>query len=288
MKTALIDVGGGLRGVYGTGVLDKCLDLGIVFDYCIGVSAGAGNISSYLSGQRGRNYRFYFTYSFRKEYMGVKNFIKTGNFFNLDYVYGWLPTTKGDDPLDFDAMMAHPAEYIVVASEAESGKVRYFTRDDFALDKYDVFKASSCIPFFCKPVEIDGVKYYDGALSDPVPVQKALDDGCDKIVLVLTRPKDIIRSDKKDVSTARFIEKEYPKAAENLRARARRYNEGVALAKQLEKEGRAIIIAPDDTCGVDTMKRSKESLMQLYGKGFKDGAAIADFLKNDALIPGKA
>mgnify|MGYP003310788747 CR=1 FL=1 len=75
MSTCLIDVGGGLRGVYGAGVMDRCMDMGIVFDGVIGVSAGAANLTSYLSGQRGRCYRFYFTYSFRPDYMGMGNFI---------------------------------------------------------------------------------------------------------------------------------------------------------------------------------------------------------------------
>ena len=32
MKTAVVDVGGGMRGIYAAGVLDYCLDQGITFD----------------------------------------------------------------------------------------------------------------------------------------------------------------------------------------------------------------------------------------------------------------
>ena len=35
--TGVIDVGGGLRGIYGAGVFDRCIDDGVKFDYCIGV-----------------------------------------------------------------------------------------------------------------------------------------------------------------------------------------------------------------------------------------------------------
>lgn len=38
---------------------------------------------------------------------------------------------------------------------------------------YGILKASSSIPFVCKPCEINGIPYYDGALGDPVPVEKA-------------------------------------------------------------------------------------------------------------------
>lgn len=71
MRTAVVDVGGGLRGVYVTGVLDRCLEEGVRFDAGVGVSAGSANIASYLAGQKGRNYQFYAEYSSRKEYMSV-------------------------------------------------------------------------------------------------------------------------------------------------------------------------------------------------------------------------
>ena len=59
MKYGVIDVGGGLRGIYGAGVLDRCLEEDLRFDLCIGVSAGSANMASYLAGQHGRNKPFY-------------------------------------------------------------------------------------------------------------------------------------------------------------------------------------------------------------------------------------
>ena len=59
----VIDVGGGMRGIYGAGVFDRCMDEGIVFESCIGVSAGAANILSYAAGQRGET--TYFTRTMR-------------------------------------------------------------------------------------------------------------------------------------------------------------------------------------------------------------------------------
>ena len=61
----IVDVGGRLRAVYGAGILDFCLDQGICFDWYGGVSAEAGNLISFLAGQRGRNHRFYTRYSSR-------------------------------------------------------------------------------------------------------------------------------------------------------------------------------------------------------------------------------
>lgn len=278
MKLGLIDVGGGLRDIYGAGVLDMCMDSGVRFDYCIGVSAGSANITSYLSGQRRRNFKFYYEYSFRREYMGFGNYIKKGSFFDLGYVYGTLSRSDGENPLDFETMKSNPAEFVIVTSEAESGRVRYFTKDDLAPDRYDPLMASCAIPVVCEPYEINGVKYFDGALTDPVPVKKALADGCDKLVLILTKPRETKRSSIKDDSLARILHHAYPISAHNLHLRAKRYNDAVEYAKQLEKEGRLLIVAPDDISGVDTTKRSKEALLRLYCKGYADGGAILPFV----------
>ena len=55
MKTGVIDVGGGMRGIYAAGVFDYFMDKGIKFDVGIGVSAGSANLCSYAAHQRGRN-----------------------------------------------------------------------------------------------------------------------------------------------------------------------------------------------------------------------------------------
>ena len=80
-------------------------------------------------------------------------------------------------------------------------------------------------------------------------------------------------------SPLRWFDGNFPMAAHNLTLRAKRYNDSVAYAKQLAAEGRVLILAPDDITGIDTTKHSKESVMRMYGKGFRDANAIADFLK---------
>ena len=279
MKTAVIDVGGGLRGIYGAGVFDLCMDRGISFDCCIGVSAGSANIASFLSRQRGRNFAFYYEYSFKKEYMSLGNYISKGSYFDLDYVYTTLSGSDGQKPIDYEAFSENPAEFIIVASEAVSGKGKYFTKADISRDNFDVLKASSAIPVVCRPYEINGVKYFDGGLFDPVPIKKAESEGCDKIVLILTRPIDHDRSPSKDIKLAQVLHKHYPIAAHNLRLRAKRYNDAVHYALELQKEGKALVIAPDDISGVDTMKKSREALLRLYGKGYGDGCKIISFME---------
>ena len=278
MKTGIVDVGGGLRDIYGAGVLDRCLDEGIHFDLCIGVSAGSANLAAYLAGQRGRNYKFYTEYAFRKEYMSMKNFVQSRSYVGLDYAYSVLSNSDGEDPLDYAHIAADPAEFLVVASDAESGTVKYFTKADMSQDNYDICKASCAIPFVCRPYPIGQRVYYDGALSDPVPVAKAMEEGCDKVVVILTRPKDVVRAVGKDEMIARRIRRKYPLASDNLLRRSERYNAGVALAKEYQRQGKALIVAPPSTGGLSTLSRDKDALTHFYRRGYADAASIGAFL----------
>ena len=280
MKIGAVDVCGGLRGIYAAGVFDNCMDRGIKFDLGIRVSAGSANLASYAAGQRGRNYVFYTEYAFRSRYMSLSNFILKRSFIDLDYVYGALSRADGENPLDYPALRDNPMELYIVAEEAVSGRTKYFDKSDIRQDEYDVMKASSAIPFVCRPYVIGGISYYDGALADPVPVQKAFELGCERVVLILTKPESEIHSPEKDEKAAARIQKKYPKSAQNLRLRAQRYNESVALAQRYAEQGRALIISPDDTCGVDTLKKDRQSLHRLYQKGYGDAAAIEKFINS--------
>jgi len=278
-KTGVVDVGGGYRGIYAAGVLDYCMEHGIRFDLGIGVSAGSANLISYAAGQRGRNYRFFSEYGLRKEYAGIGNFLRKGSFLDLDYVYSTLSNSDGEDPLDYSAAAANPMEFIAVATEAETGRVKYFDKSDISQDDYSVMKASCAIPFVCRPYTVDGTLYYDGALSDTIPIEKAFQLGCDKVVLLLTLPEDTIRTPDKDRRLATRIRKKYPLAAKRLEQRAERYNQGVAMARRLAAEGKVLIVAPDDTCGVSTLTRDADALRRLYEKGYRDGEKIPLFLE---------
>lgn len=113
-----------------------------------------------------------------------------------------------------------------------AGQARYFDKRDIKQDDYSIFKASCAIPFVCKPYEVQGIPYYDGALGDPVPVEKAFQLGCDRVVLILTKPEGVLRTDSKDKKVAARIRKKYPAAAKSLCERAQRYNAEVAAAQE--------------------------------------------------------
>ena len=179
--------------------------------------------------------------------------------------------------MDYSAATSNPMEFIAVATEADTGKPKYFDKSYISQDDYSVMKASSAIPFVCHPYRVGNTLYFDGALGDTVPIQKAFQLGCDKVILLLTLPADTVRTSDKDHKLAARIRKKYPLAAEKLEQRAENYNTGVALAKKLSAEGKVLIVAPDETCGVSTLSRNAEALRRLYEKGYQDGKRISYF-----------
>ena len=278
MKIGVLDAGGGFRGIYGCGVLDACLDMGIMFDYAIGVSAGSANLFSYLARQRGRNYVFYTEYGFRKQYASLGNFLRRGNYVDLDYVYSTLSNSDGENPLDYDTFAANPAEFYAVACDARTGEAAYLGRDCISRDNYQVCKASSALPVACRPQRVGGKLYFDGGMADPVPIEKAFADGCDKVVLILTRPRDSLRTPKDDATFARLLKLRYPKAARELSLRYKKYNDAVALAGEYEKQGKLLVVAPDSIGHMTTLKRTREDMDMLYEKGLRDAKKIPEFL----------
>ncbi|MBT1161138.1 MULTISPECIES: patatin-like phospholipase family protein [Bifidobacterium] len=277
-RTALIDVGGGFRAIFGAGVMDRCLEDGIAFNHCYGVSAGSANMVSFISGQHGRNHKFYTEYAFRKEYASFDSFVKNHNFANLDYVYGTLSNHDGEYPVDYAAFEANPTGFTVIACDARDGSAKYFDKSDVHYDDFNIMKASSAVPVACEPYVIDGVPYFDGGIADPVPVQKALDDGYDRVVLILTQLKDVLREQKKDIAPARILRHSYPAAAERLLERYKTYNDEVALAKEYEKDGRVLILAPESLYGLSTLSKSFEGLERMYRAGYAAAEAIPEFL----------
>ena len=283
-KLGLIVEGGGMKCAYSAGILDAFIDNNITFDYCIGVSAGSANAASFLAGQRERNLRFYTEHLKRPGYFGLKSFLKTGNLFGLQFIYGELTNSDGPDPLDFKKIQESPCEYYAVATHAETGTPVYFSKEEMIPDDYRHIMASCALPGACRPIEINGQHYYDGGVTDAIPVQKALDNGCDKLVVLLSKPRDFVKSPEKMRLLYHMLCRKYPKAIEALDHRHLMYQACQKRAFELEKEGTAFLFAPSEHLKMSTYTMDITIERQLYELGLKDFArqsdALKDFLQN--------
>lgn len=282
-KTGLVVEGGGMKCAYCAGVLDQFLENGITFDYCIGVSAGAASVASYLAGQKGRNLRFYTEYIDDPWYFGVRSFLKNGDLFNLKYIYGDLTNSGGRDPLDLEALKKNPAEYEIVATCAETGEGVYFSKDDLIQDDYRHVMASCAIPAVCRPVEIDGKHYYDGGLADSIPMQRALDRGCDKLVVIASKSRKFVKTPEKFRMMYTLMCRKYPKAVKALNDRYLTYRRQQKLMFDLEKAGTAFLFTPETDRKINTFTMDREVNQHMYDLGVQDfrrkQQKLAAFLK---------
>lgn len=279
-RFGLVVEGGGMKCAYSAGILDKLMDDHITFDYVNGVSAGAASAASFMAGQRGRNIRFYTTHIHEKGYFGIGSFLKTGDLFGLDYIYRTVTNSTGSDPLDFPALMANPADYEVVATNANTAEPAYFDKSYMHQDDYTAVIASCSLPAACKPRFIDGQPYYDGGVSDPLPADRALEHGkCDKVVVVMTKPRDFQKQPEGMRRIYHHRCKKYPKIVEALDNRHITYMEHFHHIFDLEKEGKAFVFCPSEHLKMDTYAMDAEANQKLYDLGIKDYEGLRDKLK---------
>lgn len=266
-KVGLVLEGGGMRGLYTTGALDCLMDYQVAVPYVVGVSAGACNGASYVSNQRGRSLRVNTEYVEDKRYVSLSNFIKTKSVFGMDFLFDEI--TYRLEPIDFDQLITSTCDFRIGVTNIVTGKAEYYGKDCLDHDS-TVMRASSSIPMFAPVVEYKGQKYLDGGTSDPIPVKKALEDGCDKLIIVLTREKGFVRLPEKMKKIYSHVYKAYPHMIEVLNNRHNVYNAAVEYAYRLADEGRAIVIAPKASLGVGRFEKKKEKLMEAYNKGYQD------------------
>lgn len=287
-KTGLIVEGGGMKCAYSAGVLDAFLDEGIEFDYAIGVSAGSANTASFLAGQRGRNLRFYTDWIEDPDYFGFKSFVKNGNLFNLQHIYGDMTNSTGVDPIDFPAICSNPTEYWIVATDARTGKPAYFPKSAMKQDDYRCIMASCALPAACRPVFIDGRPYYDGGVTDAIPVGRALADGCDKIVAILSKPRGFVKKPEGMKFLYSILCRKYPKTIQALNNRHVMYASCQKKLYDLEKTGRAFIFAPSDPPKMSTYTMDRAVEQQLYDLGLKDFSSVKNQFKSFLLESEKS
>lgn len=262
-----------MKCAYNAGILDAFIDEQITFDYCIGVSAGAGNLASYLAGQKERNLRFFTDHIHSSNYFGLKSLLKTGDLFGLRYIYGDLTRSDGKDPLDFAAFMSNPAEYQAVVTNALTGKPEYFGREMMRQDDYRLIMASSAIPVVCRPVMLNGVPYFDGGLTDAIPVRHALEQGCGKLVVILSKNRGYVRKPQGLQPLYRQICRKYPSIVDAIARRHIVYNANLKEVFELERAGVAFVFAASEPINVGTYSMKAELERELYEFGLRDFAA---------------
>lgn len=266
MKLGLVLEGGASRTLFSCGVMDALLENKIYADYIIGVSAGIAYGTSYASGQIGRNLKVSSLMS-DKRYMGFKHMLnpKNRSYYNMDFVFKDIPNSLV--PFDYDAFAAFEGDVIAVVTNLETGEPEYI---DVPRNKNlaEALEASCALPILFQPIRIGEKLYMDGGISDSIPYKKALSDGCDKLITILTQEKGYVKTDEKATSLAKLLYKKNPKFLDSLLNRPKQYNNSRASLFEYSEKSGAIVIMPENISGFKRTESDYDKLKKIYDDGY--------------------
>lgn len=273
----LVLEGGTFRPIFSAGVMDALLDEDIMFPYCIGVSAGITDGFSYVSRQKERNLQILKRYRKDKRYLGAGNLLKSKSPFGIAFVFEEIPNQLL--PFDWDTFAQYEGEFRVGVTNAKTGMPEYL--DGKQLDrKNTMVKATCAIPLVFPVVSLNGEEYYDGGICDPIPVRKALADGNDRLLIVLTRPAGYVKEkSKSNQVAAKVLQKKYPNLVEPLLTRHIAYNETVRFCEELERQGKAVVLRPAGEGIIDSLEKDVSRIETSYRYGYALAKTKMDLIR---------
>lgn len=260
----LILEGGGMRGAFTAGVLDCWMEQGLRFSDVYGVSAGACQACSYLCDQPGRGLRVWTDYIDDPRFCSMKSLLTTGDLFGAKLNYDLVPRQL--DPLDNETFLKSGARFTAVVTDVETGRPVYIPIRDMFGD-IEAVRASASLPLISNMVVYKGRKYLDGGVSDSIPIRKAIADGHDRNVLVLTQAPGYRKEPNKALAAMRIKYRKYPRLVEAVARRHTMYNDTLDLIDRLVAEGRLFVLRPDTKPEVGRVEKDPEKLRRLHAAG---------------------
>lgn len=267
-NTGLVLEGGGMRGVFTSGVLDGFMKHDLYFRYVVAVSAGACNGMSYMSHQPRRARISNIDYLARYNYIGIRHLVTQGCIFDRELLYDKFPNQYL--PFDFDTFFNNQCTFEMVTTNCQTGQAMYLSEKHDRQRALDIVRASSSLPYVSKIVEVDGIPMLDGGIVDSIPVQRAIDTGHPFNVVVCTRNKGY-RETGRDYKIPRFIYRNYPRLRVALSRRIAAYNKQLEMIDRMEAAGQIICIRPERPMEVTRMEKDTAKLERLYEEGFALG-----------------
>ena len=265
-KTGLVLEGGGMRGVFTSGVLDAFMKYDVNFSYIVAVSAGACNGLSYVSRQPRRARMSNIDMLVKYDYIGLRHLVTQGCIFDPELLYDRFPNELV--PYDYDTYFSSQSTFEMVVTNCNTGRAEYLTEKSGDRQRLlDICRASSSLPYVSKVIDVDGLPYLDGGIVDSIPVQRAIDIGHERNVLVLTRNRGY-RNTSRDRKIPRFIYKKYPRLRVALSRRIAEYNRQLEMVEDMEDRGIVDVIRPQRPMDVGRMEKDEKKLEALYEEGF--------------------
>lgn len=269
----LVLEGGGMRGVFTSGVLDAFMKHELYFRYVVAVSAGACNGMSYISRQPRRARLTNIDFLAKYDYVGLRHLVTQGCVFDRKLLYDRVPNEL--IPFDYDEYFKHAENFEIVATSCRTGRAVYLTECEDRHRANTIVRASSSLPYVSKIVEVDGEPMLDGGIVDSIPVMRAMETGHKTNVVISTRNYGY-RKTSKDRKIPSFIYRNYPRLRVALSRRIEAYNNQLQLIEDLERQGDIICIRPHKQMEVKRIEKDTKKLERLYEEGFSLGEKFCE------------
>lgn len=277
-KVGLVLEGGAMRGMYSAGVLDTFMDNDIEIDGIIGTSAGALFGVNYFSLQKGRVIRYNKRFCKDIRYISKTSLFLTGNVVNKNFAF--YKVSLKLDKFDNEKFIQSNKDYYAVTTNIETGAAEYIKITD-PIKQMEYLRASSAMPIVSRIVKVDGKKYLDGGVADSIPIDKCIDLGYDKIIVVLTQPLDY-RKKELSPSKIKLIKskfKKYPKLVNAMIERYKNYNKSVEKIIDLESKKKIFVVRPSSKINIKVIERNADRLQEVYDLGVSDASKVMKDLK---------
>ena len=269
MKRGLVLEGGAMRGLFTSGILDVMMEHDVWPDGLIGVSAGAAFGCNMKSRQPGRAIRYNKRFARDSRYSGLKSLLTSGDYFNARFGYHVIPHKY--DVFDDDAFEANPMAFVVICTDVTTGKAVYKQLDECSYDTYEWIRASASMPLVSKVVWINGQGLLDGGVSDSIPLEWAEQNGYERNVVILTQPQGYQKEHNRLMPLLRIGLRKYPLLVEGLDKRHLMYNRQLEYVAEAEREGRCLVIRPDEKLNIGHVCHDPELMEHVYQKGREMG-----------------
>ena len=277
MKKGLVLEGGAMRGLFTAGIIDVMMEAGVEPDGLIGVSAGAAFGCNYKSRQPGRAIRYNTRFAKDGRYSGLKSLLTTGDYFNAQFGYHIVPYQY--DLFDVAAFEQNPMEFIVVCTDVLTGQAVYHKMDRVDFDELEWLRASASMPLVSKVVEVAGRKLLDGGVADSIPLAYFESIGYDRNVVILTQPEGYVKHRTKLMPLMRIGLRRYPEMIQAMGRRYLMYNRELEYVRQAEREGRCLVIRPDEKLPIGHISHDPEEMKRVYQIGREMGDRYIERIK---------
>lgn len=266
-KATLVLEGGATRGVFTSGALDFLMEQKLYMSHVIGVSAGACNGVDYVSKQIGRTKNCMIHTEKEYDYINLRKFVRERSLIDMDMIFDKFPNEVY--PFDFDTYFQSDIVCEMVTTNCVTGKAEYMTEQSDPKRLMKVWRASSSLPLFSPIVNIDGTPYLDGGLADSVPIERALQIGNEKIVVILTRNPGYRKKlpSRGVMKIYRSSYKTYPNLVRTIARRSIVYNRTMEKIEKLEEEGKIFVLRPQMKT-VSRLERNADTLTDFYNHGY--------------------